>query len=132
MKLEGIVKQLANRINQPHVVETYLKKVADTCYKKGLSDAKELEAQSNWIDVTPETMPSYGKEVLIQWRCPTGNNYNYIDKAVLKSKVDGARGTEYVWTFVSMGWPHVAVTLGVDSKKPCEVTHWQEIKPPTE
>jgi len=38
MKLEGIIKQLANRINQPHVVKTYLEKVADTCYDKGVEN----------------------------------------------------------------------------------------------
>lgn len=41
MKLPEIIKLLANRINQPHVIETYLNKVAKGAYEKGLKDAKE-------------------------------------------------------------------------------------------
>ena len=107
MKLEGIVKQLANRINQPHVVETYLKKVADTCYKKGLSDAKELEAQSNWIDVK-ERLPEEGKMVLISTRL------------------------QPIVTYAICSWePEVDCFVNYDD---CgyTATHWQEIKPPTE
>lgn len=44
MKLKDIVRQLANRINQPHVVEVYLRQV----YEKGFVDGTK---QSPWISV---------------------------------------------------------------------------------
>ena len=43
MKLEEIVKQLANRINQPHYIEAMLQKVVKGAYDKGLQDGKELK-----------------------------------------------------------------------------------------
>jgi len=52
MKLEDIVKQLANRINQPHYIEHWLKKVRDTAYKKGLEDGKA--EQLALLDVSKE------------------------------------------------------------------------------
>ena len=41
MKLPEIVKLLANRINQPHVIETYLKKIEVGAYNKGVEDTKK-------------------------------------------------------------------------------------------
>lgn len=41
MILEDIVKELANRINQPHVIRTYLLKVRDTAYKLGIEEGKK-------------------------------------------------------------------------------------------
>jgi len=42
MKLDDIVKQLANRINQPHYVESILKKVILASYDEGFRHGKEL------------------------------------------------------------------------------------------
>ena len=39
MNLESLTAQLANRVNQPHVIELYLKKVANAYYKLGQKDA---------------------------------------------------------------------------------------------
>lgn len=44
MKLKDIVSQLANRINQPHVIECYLRKV----YAKGYENGRK---ESPWISV---------------------------------------------------------------------------------
>ena len=46
MKLEDIVKQLANRVNQPHYIEAMLQKVVKGAYDKGLQDGKELKSDS--------------------------------------------------------------------------------------
>lgn len=67
MKLKDIVSQLANRINQPHVIECYLRKV----YAKGYENGRK---ESPWISIGeqfPEdkqpvlcSSPIYGKVVL--------------------------------------------------------------------
>ncbi len=44
MKLKDIVSQLANRINQPHVIEVYLRQI----YAKGFVEGTK---QSPWISV---------------------------------------------------------------------------------
>lgn len=41
MKMNDIVKLLANKINQPHVIEVYFKKVSKGAYEKGVKDTKE-------------------------------------------------------------------------------------------
>lgn len=41
MKMDDIVKLLANKINQPHVIETYLKKIAKGAYEQGKKDMIE-------------------------------------------------------------------------------------------
>jgi len=89
MKLEGIIKQLANRINQPHVVKTYLEKVADTCYDKGDKDGKELEAQSNWIDVTDEEIEKAAFENLRE-QLPTAKDKALIN-LLARVQIDGAK-----------------------------------------
>jgi len=44
MKFEALVKQLANRINQPHVIEHYLKMVWRTAIKE--TEAKQCTVHS--------------------------------------------------------------------------------------
>lgn len=61
MKRDEIISLLANRINQPHVIETYLKKVEITAYKKGVKDS--LSGAMSWIKVT-ERLPEDEAEVL--------------------------------------------------------------------
>ena len=40
MKKPDLIKQLANRINQPHVIESWINKSEKAAYKKGYEDAK--------------------------------------------------------------------------------------------
>lgn len=58
MKLKDIINQLANRINQLHVIEVYLRQV----YAKGFVDGTK---KSPWISVK-ERLPEEGDPVLIR------------------------------------------------------------------
>lgn len=40
MKKPDLIKQLANRINQPHVIESWINKIEKAAYNKGLKDAE--------------------------------------------------------------------------------------------
>jgi len=44
MKKKDLIKQLANRINQPHVIESWIDKIEKAAYNKGIKDteAKQL------------------------------------------------------------------------------------------
>ena len=55
MKLKDIVSQLANRINQPHVIECYLRKV----YAKGYENGRK---ESPWHEVSEE--PKKGEHLI--------------------------------------------------------------------
>lgn len=57
MILKDIVSLLANRINQPRVIEGYLRKVYAKGYEAGTK-------QSPWINVE-ERLPNYKEEVLV-------------------------------------------------------------------
>lgn len=57
MNFKSMVAQLANRINQPHVIEIYMRKVF-------ASGAKWHAKQSPWISVE-ERLPNYKEEVLV-------------------------------------------------------------------
>lgn len=57
MNFKSLVAQLANRINQPHVIETYMRKV----FASGVEWQKK---QSPWISVE-ERLPNYKEEVLV-------------------------------------------------------------------
>lgn len=61
MILQDIVSLLANRINQPHVIECYLRKVYAKGYKTG---AEWQSMQSPWISVK-ERLPKDFKPKLI-------------------------------------------------------------------
>lgn len=58
MKIKDIVSQLANRINQPHVIEVFLRQV----YAKGFVDGTK---QSQWISVK-ERLPQKGEVVNVK------------------------------------------------------------------
>jgi hypothetical protein len=45
MKKDDLVKQLANRINQPHVVESWINKIQNAAYKKGVEDGKKEQLE---------------------------------------------------------------------------------------
>ena len=57
MILKDIISLLANRINQPHVIECYLRKVYAKGYEAGTK-------QSPWISVE-ERLPDYLEKVLV-------------------------------------------------------------------
>lgn len=57
MNFKSLVAQLANRINQPHVIEIYMRKV----FASGVECQKK---QSPWISVE-ERLPNYKEEVLV-------------------------------------------------------------------
>lgn len=40
MKKPDLIKQLANRINQPHVIESWITKIEKAAYNKGYKDGK--------------------------------------------------------------------------------------------
>lgn len=58
MKLKDIVSQLANRTNQPHVIEVYLRQV----YAKGFVNGTK---QSLWISVKDQ-LPDVGISVFVR------------------------------------------------------------------
>lgn len=57
MNFKSLIAQLANRINQPHVIETYMRKVF-------ASGAEWHAKQSPWISVE-DRLPKDLQEVLI-------------------------------------------------------------------
>ena len=57
MKLKDIINQLANRINQPHVIEVYLRQV----YAKGFVDGTK---KSPWISVE-ERLPEKDGDYIV-------------------------------------------------------------------
>lgn len=61
MKLKDIINQLANRINQPHVIEVYLRQV----YAKGFVNGTK---KSPWINVK-ERLPEENTSVFfaVEW-----------------------------------------------------------------
>lgn len=65
MILKDIVNLLANRINQPHVIEAYLRKVYAEGYKTGTK-------QSTWISVK-DRLPPNMKKVLVRCEFKGGN-----------------------------------------------------------
>ncbi|WP_229107676.1 DUF551 domain-containing protein [Bacteroides ovatus] len=65
MILKDIVSLLANRINQPRVIEGYLRKVYAKGYEAGTK-------QSPWISVE-ERLPDYLEKVLVLYEYKGGN-----------------------------------------------------------
>ena len=43
MKKPDLIKQLANRINQPHVIESWINKIEKAAYNKGFKDAESKQ-----------------------------------------------------------------------------------------
>jgi len=43
MKKPDLIKQLANRINQPHVIESWINKIEKAAYIKGYKDAESKQ-----------------------------------------------------------------------------------------
>ena len=74
MNIKDITILLANRINKPHVIETYLRKVYSTAYKIGYEECnKNL---NKWVSIDDEKPKYYDStlvkfengEILFVWR----------------------------------------------------------------
>jgi hypothetical protein len=74
MILKDIVSLLANRINQPRVIEAYLRKVYTKGYEAGTK-------QSPWISVK-ERLPEEGQRILVGFLY----YYKYADREVESRK----------------------------------------------
>ena len=68
MKLKDIASQLANRINQPYIIEVYLRQV----YAKGFIDGTK---QSPWI-IVKERKPDDNENIIVM--CKNGAIFNGI------------------------------------------------------
>lgn len=86
MILKDIVTLLANRINQPHVIERYLRKV----YAKGYETGRK---ESSWISVE-ERLPEEGQRILVGFLY----YYKYDDReAESRSHIDTFTYENGVW-----------------------------------
>jgi hypothetical protein len=104
MNIEMIVKQLANRINQPHVIETYLRKV----FEKGIIHGKAAGLYDTKVFLPPNDNPYFncavvvgncGRPLVFDWgdntwyELKTGNptdppsHWRYPDPIVVKNKI---------------------------------------------
>jgi hypothetical protein len=61
MKFEELVKQLANRVNQPHVIEHYLKMVWNTAVKETEKKQCTIHSVSERFYCEIETNPAQQK-----------------------------------------------------------------------
>ena len=54
MKKPDLIKQLANRINQPHVIESWINKIEKAAYNKGYKDKDAESKQLIIADVSQQ------------------------------------------------------------------------------
>lgn len=100
MILKDIVSLLANRINQPRVIEGYLRKVYTKGYEAGTK-------QSPWISVK-ERLPKEGNSVLIRLK----------DGVIRLACYDIEEDSDiYFWND----------DYAYETFRPWDVTHWKEI-----
>lgn len=100
MILKDIVSLLANRINQPRVIEGYLRKVYTKGYEAGTK-------QSPWISVK-ERLPEEGNPVLIRLK----------DGVIRIACYDIEEDSNiYFWND----------NYAYETFRPWDVTHWREI-----
>lgn len=100
MILKDIVALLANRINQPHVIECYLRKVYAKGYDKG-------RKKSPWISVE-ERLPDPDKEVLL-----------YVKNSILHYVVG--------WLRINKGYNKSMWALSNGWVEDKDITHWMYI-----
>jgi hypothetical protein len=74
MKKADLIKQLANRINQPHVVESWINKIQNAAYKKGVEDGKKEQLELTAVSQRSE--PLQAVEDLKDWCYDTCNASN--------------------------------------------------------
>lgn len=63
MKKPDLIKQLANRINQPHVIESWINKIEKAAYNKGYKDAESKQCN------IPDVVCSCGDKATICDKC---------------------------------------------------------------
>lgn len=63
MKKPDLIKQLANRINQPHVIESWINKIEKASYNKGYKDAESKQCN---IPVVVQAKPEKVCELIRQ------------------------------------------------------------------
>ena len=88
MKLKDIVSQLANRINQPHVIECYLRKV----YAKGYENGRK---ESPWHGVSEE--PKKGEHICVQFG--SGNLTSWYAPSNIRKAFEDHKAIR--WAYVS-------------------------------
>lgn len=74
MILKDIVSLLANRINQPHVIDVYLRKVYNVGLENGYK--KRTDENNKWVPISEEKPKYYDSclvkfengEILLVWR----------------------------------------------------------------
>ncbi len=59
MKKPDLIKQLANRINQPHVIESWINKIEKAAYKKGYADAQNEQCNIPDVSQRSELLPEF-------------------------------------------------------------------------
>ena len=61
MKKPDLIKQLANRINQPHVIESWINKIEKASYNKCLKDAESKQCNIHSVSQQRELLIAYEK-----------------------------------------------------------------------
>ena len=59
MKKPDLIKQLANRINQPHVIESWINKIEKAAYNKGYKDAELKQFDTPVVSQKRELLLAY-------------------------------------------------------------------------
>ncbi len=82
MKKPDLIKQLANRINQSHVIESWIDKIEKAAYNKGYKDAESKQCN------IPVVSGSLLEIDLIDWNhtCGDGCCYTYGQDITLNSE----------------------------------------------
>ena len=61
MKKPDLIKQLANRINQPHVIESWINKIEKAAYNKGYKDAESKQCNIGDVSISLERAKKYAR-----------------------------------------------------------------------
>lgn len=61
MKKPDLIKQLANRINQPHVIESWIDKIEKAAYNKGLKDAESKQCNIPVVSGSLQSLQEWAK-----------------------------------------------------------------------
>ncbi len=80
MKKPDLIKQLANRINQPHVIESWINKIEKAAYNKGYKDAESKQCDIPDVVVSEaklcEHLDKNNKcRMMCLTRCVEGNKF---------------------------------------------------------
>jgi hypothetical protein len=78
MKKQDLIKQLANRINQPHVIESWINKIEKASYEKGLKDAQAKQLNLSGVSQQRELLEGF-----VDWF-----NANDKTQAILSERIE--------------------------------------------